>query len=106
NAGDSRAVLSRRGTAVRLTDDHKPHLPAEKARVEAAGGRVDFQRCWRVIVEPREGRLGSGLAEPRRFVECEPDVRRVVPQPGDNLVVLGSDGLWDVLSDQEAVNCA
>ncbi|GIL65773.1 hypothetical protein Vafri_19462 [Volvox africanus] len=117
HAGDSRAVLSRRGHAVRLTEDHKPHLPAEKARVEAAGGRVDFQRCWRVIVEPREGRLGSGLAvsrslgdldfkEPRRFVECEPDVRRLVPQPGDNLVVLGSDGLWDVLSDQEAVDCA
>ncbi|GIL80760.1 hypothetical protein Vretimale_9141 [Volvox reticuliferus] len=117
HAGDSRAVLSRRGHAVRLTEDHKPHLPAEKARVEAAGGRVDFQRCWRVIVEPREGRLGSGLAvsrslgdldfkEPRRFVECEPDVRRLMPQPGDNLVVMGSDGLWDVMSDQEAVDCA
>ncbi|GFR41712.1 hypothetical protein Agub_g2462, partial [Astrephomene gubernaculifera] len=117
HAGDSRAVLSRCGSAVRLTEDHKPHLPGERARVEAAGGRVDFQRCWRVIVEPREGRLGSGLAvsrslgdldfkEPRRFVECEPDVRRLVPRPGDNLVVLASDGLWDVMSDQEAVDCA
>lgn len=117
HAGDSRAVLSRGGFAVRLTEDHKPHLPAERARVEAAGGRVDFQRCWRVIVEPREGRLGSGLAvsrslgdldfkEPKRFVECEPDVRRLVPVPGDNFVVLASDGLWDVLSDQEAVDCA
>ncbi|KXZ41809.1 hypothetical protein GPECTOR_276g723 [Gonium pectorale] len=117
HAGDSRAVLSRRGAALRLTEDHKPNLPAERSRVEAAGGRVDFQRCWRVIVEPREGRLGSGLAvsrslgdldfkEPRRFVECEPDVRRLVPQPGDELVVLGSDGLWDVMSDQEAVDVA
>jgi serine/threonine protein phosphatase PrpC len=44
--------------------------------------------------------------EPRRFVECEPDVKRLVPLPGDNLVVLGSDGLWDVMSDQEAVDCA
>ncbi|PNW84319.1 hypothetical protein CHLRE_04g229494v5 [Chlamydomonas reinhardtii] len=62
HAGDSRAVLSRRGAALRLTEDHKPNLPHERRRVEAAGGRVDFQRCWRVIVEPREGRLGSGLA--------------------------------------------
>ncbi|KAG2486043.1 hypothetical protein HYH03_015250 [Edaphochlamys debaryana] len=117
HAGDSRAVLSRRGEALRLTEDHKPHLPLERQRVEAAGGRVDFQRCWRVIVEPREGRLGSGLAvsrslgdldfkEPRRFVECEPDVRRLVPGPGDNLIVLGSDGLWDVMNDQEAVDVA
>lgn len=85
--------------------------------VAHAGGRVDFQRCWRVIVAPREGRLGSGLAvsrslgdldfkEPSRFVECEPDVNRYVPSPEDNLIVMASDGLWDVLSDQEAVDCA
>ncbi|PNH10573.1 Protein phosphatase 2C 7, partial [Tetrabaena socialis] len=44
--------------------------------------------------------------EPRRFVECEPDVTRLVPVPGDNLIVLASDGLWDVMGDQEAVDCA
>ncbi len=63
--GDSRAVLSRSGVAERLTEDHKPQLPQERSRVEANGGRVDFQRCWRVIVEPREGRPGSGLAVSR-----------------------------------------
>ena len=57
---------------------------------------------------PRPARsLGDlDFKEPRRFVECEPDVRRLVPQPGDNLVVLGSDGLWDVMGDQEAVDVA
>jgi hypothetical protein len=34
-------------------------------RIEKAGGRVDFQRCWRVVVEPRDGRPGSGLAVSR-----------------------------------------
>jgi hypothetical protein len=65
HAGDSRAVLCRDGRALRLTEDHKPGLPRERARVEAAGGRVDFQRCWRVVVEPRDGRPGSGLAVSR-----------------------------------------
>ena len=38
NAGDSRAVLSRRGKAMQLSTDHKPL--AEQSRVVAAGGRV------------------------------------------------------------------
>ncbi|KAK9829310.1 hypothetical protein WJX72_005079 [[Myrmecia] bisecta] len=115
HAGDSRAVLGRSAKALRLTEDHKPNLPRERERVELLGGRVNFQRCWRVICEPKDGRPGSGLAvsrsfgdldfkEPQRFVECEPDVTRTPLKPEDSFVVLGSDGLWDVISDQQAVD--
>eukprot|EP00884_Botryococcus_braunii_P014428 jgi/Botrbrau1/22987/Bobra.0030s0052.2 len=117
HAGDSRAVLCRNRIAIRLTQDHKPNLPKERQRVEAAGGRVDFQRCWRVICEPRNGRPGSGLAvsrsfgdldfkEPDRFVECEPDIGRHRLGPEDSFVILASDGLWDVMDDQTACNIA
>ena len=46
NAGDSRCVISQKGTAVDLSIDHKPDLPSERARVLASGhiveeGRVD-----------------------------------------------------------------
>lgn len=44
NTGDSRAVLSRGGEAVPLSHDHKPMNPEEKARIEAAGGTVKFNR--------------------------------------------------------------
>lgn len=39
-----------------------------------------------------------------RLVECEPDVARWPLQEADSFAVLASDGLWDVMSDQEAVD--
>lgn len=39
NAGDSRAVLSRRGRAISLSRDHKPSCPGERERVASAGAR-------------------------------------------------------------------
>jgi len=46
NAGDSRAVLYTQGKkgglkCVPLSEDHKPELPQEAARVEKMGGRVE-----------------------------------------------------------------
>lgn len=40
NAGDSRAVLGRAGTAVPLSEDHKPASSGEKQRITDAGGFV------------------------------------------------------------------
>ncbi|KAL3144636.1 hypothetical protein ABBQ38_001995 [Trebouxia sp. C0009 RCD-2024] len=115
HCGDSRAVLCRAGRAVRMTEDHKPNLPAEAERIRQVGGRIEFSKCWRVVLEPLGLRPGSGLAvsrsfgdldfkEPCRLVECEPDVNHWQLQEADSFAVLASDGLWDVMSDQEAVH--
>lgn len=40
NAGDSRAVGCISGRTVPLSTDHKPNLPAERARIHLAGGTV------------------------------------------------------------------
>ena len=40
NAGDSRAAYLTGGKAVALSEDHKPTNPAERDRIEAAGGHV------------------------------------------------------------------
>lgn len=44
NCGDSRGVLSRAGQNVFSTQDHKPVNPAEKERIQRAGGSVMIQR--------------------------------------------------------------
>ncbi|CAK4072042.1 unnamed protein product [Aphanomyces euteiches] len=55
NAGDCRGVLCRAGAAIDLTVDHKANNPAEKDRIEAAGGFV------------HNGRLDGILAISRAF---------------------------------------
>ena len=113
HCGDSRAVMCRGGEPLRLTEDHKPNLPRERKRVEDLGGRVDFARCWRVIVDPGGGRPASGLAVSRSFgdpdfkqplhlVTATPDVMSERLCSSDAFVILASDGLWDVLSDRRA----
>jgi serine/threonine protein phosphatase PrpC len=44
NAGDSRAVLCRKGVAYALSIDHKPEMEGESARIEKAGGWVSEGR--------------------------------------------------------------
>lgn len=113
HAGDSRAVLCRNGEALRLTEDHKPNVPRERKRVEGLGGRVDYARCWRVIVDPGDGRPASGLAVsrsfgdpdfkmPKKLVTATPDVIRERLEVGDTFFIMASDGLWDVLTDAQA----
>lgn len=113
HCGDSRAVMCRSGEPLRLTEDHKPNLPRERKRVESVGGRVDFARCWRVIVDPGDGRPASGLAvsrsfgdpdfkEPLNLITATPDVMREQLEYEDSFFILASDGLWDVMTDKEA----
>lgn len=37
-------------------------------------------------------------------VDCTPEMRRIELQPGDSAVVLATDGLWDVMTDTDAVS--
>ena len=83
NTGDSRAVLSRGGEAVALSDDHKPDNAIEKERVMAAGGEVKFGRvngdlavsCARW--SHMRGQSAAGRPSPTWFTPAGPTGRPV-----------------------------
>jgi len=105
NCGDSRAVLCRGGAAVPLTDDHKAAREDETARVEAAGGQILFWNGVRVMGVLAVSRaIGDHCLRP--FVIARPEVTILGRRPDDELLLLASDGLWDVLSNAEAVTLA
>uniref|UniRef100_A0A0D9VSD4 protein-serine/threonine phosphatase n=1 Tax=Leersia perrieri TaxID=77586 RepID=A0A0D9VSD4_9ORYZ len=104
NCGDSRAVLCRGGGAIPLSCDHKPDRPDELERIHAAGGRVIFWDGARVFGMLAMSRaIGDSYLKP--YVISDPEVRVMERKDGeDEFLILASDGLWDVVSNEVACN--
>ncbi|KAM3373607.1 hypothetical protein ACQJBY_020198 [Aegilops geniculata] len=105
NCGDSRAVLSRGGVAVPLSQDHKPDRPDEMARIKAAGGKVMYMNGARVRgILAMSRALGHRVLKPE--VICEPEISITERCEEDDCLILASDGLWDVISNKVACDVA
>ncbi|XP_038992700.1 probable protein phosphatase 2C 73 isoform X2 [Hibiscus syriacus] len=118
NIGDSRAVLATNsddGTLVpvQLTIDFKANLPLEAERIIQCKGRVfcldDEPGVHRVWLPNKES---PGLAMSRAFGDyCIKDYGLIsVPEVTqrhitnkDQFVMLATDGVWDVVSNEQAV---
>jgi len=117
NAGDSRAVLCRKGKAINMSTDHKPELSSERGRIAKAGGTVEARYMGRETLYRVNGVLGvsraigdlaykrdRSLAPKDQMVSCTPDVTTYKRQAGDEFIVLACDGVWDVMSSQDVVD--
>lgn len=111
NAGDSRAVLCRAGQAVALSEDHKPGQEGERSRIVAAGGflsniggvtRVNGNLNLSRAIGDLKYKTNSGLPANEQIITAEPDVRHAVLTKEDAFFILACDGIWDVMSNQEA----
>ncbi|CAM9941463.1 unnamed protein product, partial [Heterosigma akashiwo] len=40
----------------------------------------------------------------RPVVKADPEIRERALEPGDAFLILGTDGLWDMVTNQEAAN--
>ncbi|RYG69151.1 protein serine/threonine phosphatase 2C family protein [archaeon] len=102
--------------------DHKPHQPAELRRITSRGGSLvwlhgnkPYLRGADFLMRQANGEhpkqlnysraLGGKDLKPFGLL-AEPDVNHFQLEADDCLVLLGSDGLWDVLSPQEACELA
>ncbi|KAG2483038.1 hypothetical protein HYH03_018067 [Edaphochlamys debaryana] len=98
NCGDSRALLCREGEAVALSLDHKATRVDEVSRVEQAGGYVWWDRVMGELAVSRA--IGDHCLRP--FVIAEPEITSVMRRREDLLLIMASDGLWDVFTNDEA----
>ena len=105
NVGDSRAVLCRNDTPIRLTVDHKASLLEEIERVDEAGGFITSNhRVNGVLAITRA--LGDHLLKDNEVVTYRPHFEQVELTKQDTLMILACDGLWDVVTDIEAMDIA
>lgn len=121
NAGDSRTVLAKKTAegvkGIPLSEDNKPEQPKEKERILAAGGRVDPlpgdpgedlgpMRVWLKDQDvpglAMSRSIGDGVAA-SVGVTSEPVVAEHTIDNDDLFIIWASDGVWEFLSDQEAV---
>lgn len=85
-----------------MSEDHKPNRVDERERIEAAGGVVVWAGTWRVGGVLAVSRaFGDRLL--KQYVVAEPDLMEETLTPADQALIMASDGLWDVIQNQDAV---
>ncbi|KRX07971.1 Protein phosphatase 2C (PP2C)-like domain [Pseudocohnilembus persalinus] len=100
NLGDTRAVLDKNGKAERVSTDHKATNQQEQDRIKKDGGIIIRNRVSGQLAVTRA--LGD-LDLKTEGVIITPDIKKIELEKDDNFIIIASDGLWDVVDDQQAV---
>jgi len=118
NVGDSRAVLGRANeqgdwTAIDLSSDHKVDEQPERARLEAAGGKIEEAEdgCSAKVWASEIGR-GGGVSMSRSLGDHHMGRELLINTPTmterqtdakDECLILASDGVWEFITSQRAI---
>ena len=127
NIGDSRCILFKNKRLTFSTKDHKQNSYIEKRRIELAGGSIYHPKAITQIYQ--NGKLieipwrvsPGGLSVSRTFGDIEskdlkfggkkgvvaaiPDITEFELNENFNFMVIGCDGIFDVLSNNEILEC-
>lgn len=105
NAGDSRAVVFRKGVAEAVTNDHKPDNEKEKERIIKAQGWISQGRVKGNLNLSRSiGDLAykdnKYLRPEEKIITSYPDVCKIENKDVD-FIVIACDGIWDCKKNQQ-----
>jgi serine/threonine protein phosphatase PrpC len=112
--------------AVALSQDHKPDRPEERKRILSVGGHLGCRQVLvsqgargpvtmpvgpcRVWYQYRGDTLGLAMSRSlgdtivhRSGVSAEPEVMEFVVEDYDEFMIIATDGVWDVVDNNQAV---
>ena len=107
NAGDSRVVMCKKGIAEAMSEDHKPELETEKTRIYKADGWISEGRVKGNLNLTRgfgdlEYKQNKNLKPEEQMITANPDIKVIDFSSDIDFVIIGCDGIWDCLKNQEA----
>ena len=107
NAGDSRVVMCKNGIAYEKSEDHKPDLENEKNRIYKADGWVSDGRVKGNLNLTRgfgdlEYKQNKNLKAEEQMITANPDIQEDDFDNSCDFIIIGCDGIWDCLKNQEA----
>ena len=120
NVGDSRCVLATKNSdgkgiiSIDLSVDHNPDSPIEKERIEKSGGFVspppEEGLSARVWLDKEFTQIGLAMSRSigDHAVEgvgviADPVVTSHTLAPEDDFLIIATDGVWEFISSEEAV---
>lgn len=129
NVGDSRCVVCRGGVSLGLTEDQTCSREDERLRVEKSGALIMRGRVYGDLMVTRsfgdrgfkftkaesnaQGDDGADGSSPQAYIAspkasntsltAQPEVEAHTLKPADEFMILATDGLWNAMSNMEAV---
>lgn len=98
NVGDSRCVLVNRKGIMRMSHEDRVDDPQEKGRILRQGGKIANGRLNGILMLTRC--FGDWGIKDKGLI-VEPHITKIELNDDDLFLIIASDGLWDVIKDEE-----
>ena len=99
--------MCKKGVAEPMSEDHKPEMESEKTRIYKADGWISDGRVKGNLNLTRgfgdlEYKQNKNLKPEEQMITANPDIKVVDFTNDIDFVIIGCDGIWDCLKNQEA----